>query len=280
MPGALRNITEWRQGTVLPDDAAAHFGLISHEGPERTIVVVISHDCDIACGSDREPVVEVVVGRQIDKLGADTNAKTARRLHLAFRREGKEVPVELEVTAKTAVPKDQLLAFAPRPDLDLDPETLVTLQHWLAARYHRAAFAEEFERRLKDKPARLDRKLAKAMEEAASHILAVLFDVDGGEELERQGPEDAYELRITVLYDSSQDEPAAYEAAQKAADAVEREFEAALKTEGKWRDIRLLACEPASDRAITVADSRLLKRWRLDYMSLADDPQQAMLEPE
>ena len=242
--------------------------------------MVISHDCDIACGSDREPLVEVVVGRQIDKLGADTNAKTARRLHLAYRRDGKDIPVELEVTAKAAVPKDPLLAFSPRSDLDLDPATLVTLQHWLAARYHRAAFAEEFERRLKNKPARLDRKLAKAMEEAGSHVLAVFFDVDGGEELERQGPEDAYELRIAVLYESGQDEPAAYKAARKAAAAVEREFEAAMWREGTWRDIRLLSCEPVSDSAMTVADSRLLKRWRLDYMSLADDPQQAMLESE
>lgn len=280
MPGALRNITEWRQGAVLPEAAAAQFGLVSPVGPERTVVVVISHDCDIACGSDREPVVEVVVGRQIDKLGADTNAKTARRLHLAFRRDGEEIPVELEVTAKTAVPKDRLLAFAPRPGLRLDPETLVTLQHWLAARYHRAAFAEEFERRLKDKPARLDRRLARAMEEAGSHVLAVLFDVDGGEERERQGPEDAYQLRITILYDSGLDEPAAYDAAQSAALAIEAAFEAALRTDGKWRDIRLLSCEPVSDSAMTVAQSRLLKRWRLDYMSLADDPQQAMLAPD
>lgn len=278
MPETVRNITEWRQGSVLPDDAAAGFGLTAAPGPRGTVVVVISHDCDIACGSDREPVVEVVVGHRIEKLGADTNAKTARRLHLSFKQDEEEIPVELEVSGKTTVPKDRLLAFVPQ-SLKLDPEGLVTLQHWLAARYHRAAFAEEFERRLKDKPAKLNRALARAMDEAAAHILAVLFDVDGGEELERKGPEDAYELRITILYDSSLDEPMAYEAAQKAADSVEALFETALMHEGRWRDIRLLSCEPVSDSAMTVAQSRLLKRWRLDYMSLADDPQQPVLTP-
>ena len=279
MPEAQRNITQWRQGSVLPNDAAAGCGLMAAREQQGTVVVVISHDCDIACGSDREPVVEVIVGRRIDKLGADTNAKTARRLHLSFKQDEEEIPVELEVSGKSTVPKDRLLAFTPQ-SFKLAPEGLVTLQHWLAARYHRAAFAEEFERRLKDKPAKLDGKLAKAMDEAGAHILAVLFDVDSGEELERKGPEDAYQLRITILYDSNLDEPTAHEAAQKAAESVVTIFEAALLQDGKWRDIRLLSCEPVSDSAMTVAQSRLLKRWRLDHMSLADDPQQIVLTPE
>lgn len=278
MPEAQRNITQWRQGSILPDDAVVGFGLTAALDLQGAVVVVISHDCDIACGSDREPVVELIVGRRIEKLGADTNAKTARRLHLLFKQDEVEIPVELDVSGKTAVPKDRLLVFAPR-SLELQPEGLVTLQHWLAARYHRAAFAEEFERRLKSKPGKLDQKLAKAMDEAGAHILAVLFDVDGGQELEREAPEEVYELRITILYDSSLDEPEAYEAAQKAANSVEASFEAALVQEGRWRGIRLLSCEAVSDSAMTVAQSRLLKRWRLDYMSLADDPQQTVLTP-
>jgi hypothetical protein len=162
----------------------------------------------------------------------------------------------------------------------LSPESLVTLQHWLAARYHRAAFADEFENRLKAKPAKLDRKIAKALDNAAQHVLAVFFDVDDGEEVKRNGPDDVYRLRVTVLYDSAKDEPKAYKAAQGAADAIVNEFEKAFLADGQWHDIQLLSCEAVSDSAMTVAESRMLKRWRLDHMSLEEESLQPMFQPD
>jgi hypothetical protein len=277
MAGAQRTDTTWRQGHVLSNEAAAALGLPLGDHAESAVVVVISHDCDIACDPTIEPLVEVIVGHRIDRLGGDANAKTARRLHLAFDGDGTGVPVELQVTRKASVPKDAVLQHEPRPDLMLSPASLQTLQTWLAARYHRAAFADEFETRLKAKPARLDRKIAKAMDEAGEHVLAVFFAVDEGEEVKRQGPEDLYQLRIVILYDSQKNEPEAYVAAQKAADTFANAFEGALCKEGVWRDIRLDSCDAMSDEVMTVAQSRLYKRWRLDHMSLEDEPQQVML---
>jgi hypothetical protein len=277
MAGAQRTDTTWRQGHVLSNEAAAALGLPLGDPAENAVVVVISHDCDIACDPTVEPLVEVIVGHRIDRLGGDANAKTARRLHLAFDGDGTEVPVELHATRKAALPKDAVLHHEVRPDLRLSPASLQTLQTWLAARYHRAAFADEFEDRLKAKPARLDRKIAKAMDDAGEHVLAVLFEVDEGEEVKRQGPEDLYQLRIVILYDSQKNEPEAYAAAQNAADTITDAFEEALCKEGVWRDIRLESCDAMSDEVMTVAQSRLYKRWRLDHMSLEDDPQQVML---
>ena len=280
MAGTPRNITEWRQGNVLTIEAATALDLISARGPENTVVVVVSHDCDIACDDEREPTVEVIVGFRIERLGGDTHAKTARRLHLAFRCGEAEVPVELHFSSKCSRPKGAVLQFAPLADLMLSPESLVTLQHWLAARYYRAAFADEFENRLKAKPAKLDRKIAKALDNAAQHVLAVFFDVDDGEEVKRDGPDDVYQLRVTVLYDSAKDEPKAYKAAQAAADVIESEFEKAFLAGGQWHDIQLLSCEAVSDSAMTVAESRMLKRWRLDHMSLEVEPLQPMFQPD
>lgn len=277
MTDAARSTTEWRQGNVLSGEAASSLGLVSSRGPENTIAVVVSHDCDIACDEKREPEVEVVLGYRVDRLGADTHAKTARRLHLPFSLGETEIPVELHVTAKLGVAKGALLRFEPRPDMSLSPESLLTLQHWLAARYHRAAFADEFENRLKAKPAKLDRKIAKALDDGGKHLLALFFDVDEGEEVQRKGREDLYQLRVTILYDSTKDEPTAYTAAQAVADAIAHEFEKALFADGQWSGIQLLSCEPVSDHVMTVADTRVLKRWRLDHMSLEDEPHQPML---
>lgn len=277
MQGTPRNITEWRQGHVLVDEAVAKFGLASSAGPDNTVVVVISHDCDITADAAREPLIEVVIGHRINRLGADANAKTVRRLHLPFLLDGTEVPVELEITTKTALKKEAVLAATPRTDMALSAKARVILQRWLAARYYRAAFPEEFEARLKAKPGKLNEKIAKAMGDAGEHVLAVYFDLDSGEEYERNGPDDVYELTITLLYDSDKNEEAAYAAAQKAADAIEAAFEAALYSNGKWRDIKLLSCYVTSDNAMSVAESSTLKQWRLDYMSLKEDPPQVML---
>lgn len=270
--------TPWRQGLVLEHQVALDLGLAFIEAADQGVVVVVSHDCDIANDAAREPEVEVIVGRRIAALGADTNAKTARRLQIAFETSDGQVAVELIASDKIARPKAAILSTQPRPDWELTPERLVTLQKWLAARYHRSAFSDEFERRLKDKPARVGQKIAKALDEPGEHVLAVLFDVDSGRENHRNGPEDVYQLHITLLYDSSQDEPKAYEATQKSADTIENVFEKAFFQEGSWKNIQLLSCTATSDNAMTIAESRLLKQWRLDHLSLETAPHQPMHE--
>ena len=280
MADVERNETEWRQGDVLSDAAAKALGFESPAGTAATVVVMVTHDCDIAGSIDREPQVEVIVGTRIAALGVDTNAKTARRLHVSYRTDDGDVPVELLATEKRYLPKTDVLAASPREGWSLSPESLVTLQQWLAARYRRAAFADEFERRLKARPGEVDRKLAKALVAAGVHVLACFFDVDGGEEVDRREPADVYSLRITLLYDSTQDEPKAYEATQGAVEAIEAAFEKAFFVGGRWQNVQLLSCEAMSDNVMTVAYSRLLKRWRLDHMSLAADPQQPLVEAE
>ena len=58
--------TNWRQGHILPQDAAACFGLTNAADPGSTCAVVIAHDCDLANDSlEAEPYVEVIVGRTV-----------------------------------------------------------------------------------------------------------------------------------------------------------------------------------------------------------------------
>lgn len=278
MSDAQSRDTPWRQGLVLAHQAAMNLGLVAPDATDQSVVIMVTHDCDIASDASREPEVEVILARRISALGADTNAKTARRLHIAFDTNQGLVAVELQATNKTAAPKQAVLSTQPRADWRLAPEGLVTLQKWLAARYYRPAFADEFERRLKDKPAKLDRKIANALEVPSEHVLAVLFNVDGGTENHRNGADDVYQLHVTLLYDSTKDEPAAYKATQKAADAIEEAFEKAFCVAGVWKNIQLMSCLPVSDSVMTLAQSRLLKQWRLDHVSLEADPPQPMLE--
>ncbi len=269
--------TPWRQGDVLPDDASKALDLSHPESPERTFVVVISHDCDLTADPDREPFVELVTGRLVDAIKADSHAKSARRLQIEFHGPQGLLAAELSAVHKAFVKKDDLAPFDPRTDVSLDAQGLSILQHWLAARYRRAAFPDEFERRLKE--AKMPRRIEKALDTAGKHVVAVLFDIDGGEDSQRNGPDDLYRLGIYLLYDTSQNESDAEAATRSAADVIEKTFESAFQSQDNaWKNIQLEYCDVISDQAMSYADSRMLKQWRLEYISLEDDPQQPVLD--
>lgn len=269
--------TLWRQGHVLPDEASEALHLTHPGSPERAFVVVISHDCDLAADPDREPLVELVSGRIIDAIKADSHAKSARRLQIEFHGPQGLLAAELSAAHKAVVKKDDLAPFAPRTDIRLDAQGLSILQRWLAARYRRAAFPDEFERRLKE--AKLHRRIEKALNAAGKHVIAVFFDVDGGEDLQRNGPDDFYRLGINLLYDTSQNEPDAEAAARSAADQIEKAFESAFQgKDNAWTNIQLEYCDVIADHAMTYRQSLLFKQWRLEHISLEDDPPQPLLE--
>jgi hypothetical protein len=91
---------------------------------------------------------------------------------------------------------------------------LAILQRWLAARYRRSAFPDEFDRRLQDTG--LQDRIGKILKTYGALISAIYFDVDQGEEVRRFGSDDPYTLSIYLLF-STEIDP---EAAEKAADTA------------------------------------------------------------
>ncbi|MDF5872344.1 hypothetical protein P4112_09175 [Pseudomonas aeruginosa] len=151
-------------------------------------------------------------------------------------------------------------------------------QRWLAARYRRSSFPDEFDRRLRD--TKVAERLAKLFKDSGNHIPAVFFDVDQGMERARDGSDDLYELSILVLYKTDEDPEIAEEAAQAAVKAIEELFENRCRTgEGKtWKWIELIEIDVISDEALTYSQSLNLTRWQADYVSLRSDPEQPILD--
>ena len=270
--------TPWRQGHLLGNDAIEALGLHHAVAPDQTLAIVASHDCDLAQAPEGEPVVEVVVGLLVtDKDGNCTHAKNARKLHVEFV--GAAVFwAEFEATAKLSVKKRALNDFVPRPEAHLSPENQAIFQMWLASRYRRSAFPDEFERRLTLKEFKLHEKIAKAVKPHGELIAGVFFDVDEGAEVTRDGPDDTYTLDITILHSADPD----FEAAEKAADTVAKVIEKAFKDKlfdptKTWRYVELRSCDPVSESVLTYQQFKQLKRWRLEHISLAAEPQQPVL---
>lgn len=269
--------TPWRQGRLLTEETAAALQLIHHEYPGETVVIVATHDCDLAQTPESEPMIEVVVGRRIDLMdGNYTHAKTARTLHSQFKGTS-PLMAEFIITDKLSIHKEALADFEPLDSHHLSASGQVTFQRWLASRYRRSAFPDEFERRLVHE-SKLASKIAKAVKPHGELIAAVLFDVDEGEETTKNGPDDTYLLDITLLYPAEADINRATAAAETAKKAIQKAFLDKLfnKESGEWRNIELRYCEVMSDEALSYHHFSLMKPWRLEYISLGADQQQSI----
>jgi hypothetical protein len=270
--------TPWRQGCALTDETVEKFALRDARAPELTLVVVVSHDCDLAASPDKEPEIELIVGRQIEKAdGNFTHAKTPRVLHIEFATPVGGKFVELSATKKVRVAKSDFADHEPRREFQLGPTEQSILQRWLGARYRRAAFPDAFEKRLNESGA--SARLTKILRPAGKHICAIFFDVDDGNEVQRNEPNDCYTLTIVLLYTSQPNSHESEAVALKVREQIESLFkELFLNKENSWRDIELLECMIMSDQALTYAQSVLLKQWRLEHLSLREDPEDPMIQ--
>jgi hypothetical protein len=149
MSGEWTRETHWRQGSAIELGASLYLGLLKSEAGDSRIVLVVSHDCDIAEDNlDNEPNVEVIVGRIIGEAADPnlTHAKSPNRLHLDVIRGDSSIFIELLATEKRQVMKSDLAPFEPDPGFALNPQSRETLQAWLASRYRRAAFPDALNR--------------------------------------------------------------------------------------------------------------------------------------
>jgi hypothetical protein len=266
----LARDTNWRQGDLLTREAAAALGLVAAVDEERR-VIVITHDCDLPHGS--ELYIEVIVAELVVKEDPQLSyAKNPRRLHIAY--EGiSAAPLILELRHgdRRSVPKGDFAERAVKDhSLALSIEAKRVLKQWLAARYGRPAFPNEFEERLRKR--KVERKIAKILEHDAKYLIGLFFDLG-----EQRGTEvvegEPYALSVSVVYDANEGGVDARGAAERVAMQLRELFENTYGKPDVATEIALDACEAVADTYLTLADLRRVDQWRLEYISLRDGEQ-------
>ena len=273
--------TPWRQGFFLDKDAILALKLSDKENLNNFVVIVATHDCDITQQPDVEPMLEVVIGCLVDSpQGNFTHTKNPRKLHIELKNEAGIVFAEFLAKDKVSIAKVHLAKFLPNNALSLDDADINIFQRWLALRYRRSAYPDEFEKRLKSKPNKLDEKISDILRKQGVSITAVFFNVDGGDDLPKTRSDDTFILDITIIYGDKPDYNTALDAAEKARDDIIALFKNKLykPDNDNWIDIELRDCEAMSDNALTYKQSTDLKQWRLEHISLSETPTQATLE--
>lgn len=272
--------SSWSQGNILPSDAVDALHLDAIQEADELLWVVISHDCDLA-NSTKETTVELIPAIKINKPDSSSGyGKNPRILHIEYQlATADNIWLALDARSKCTVDKSQLFNFQPNIDIKLNGDGYTILQHWLASRYFRAAFPENFVTLISratftSKKDTLPNRIEKSMTVSGSCIRAILFDLDKGELIERLNT-DVYELGIYVLYDSSK--PNAHQEAEQIAESLTNDFELAFQKQNNWQGIRLEFCDPISDAVMTVAAQQNLKQWKLEHLSLSEDGVGTML---
>lgn len=262
--------TPWRQGQVLKPQAVEALGLAAQYAGQDVRMVVVTHDCDLANENlNMEPDVEVLVARVVAAASGNlTWGKNPRKLHLPVQGSAGVEVLELVQTERVRIEKIRLAHHLPSTDYSMGPESLATLRSWLASRYNRAAFANEFVTRLHS--AKAADRLAKLLEPEGALISFVYFRVEGGHTVERvQG--DPYVFDIVLVFTPGLDAEQSADAADALAAKVEADLQTRLADPSR---IRLKSCFALSEDDVTVGQARLLTQWRLEYMTQrAAEPQ-------
>jgi hypothetical protein len=137
----------WKQGDVIKNDEFP----ASIEGQLENIdhlFVITTQSCDLVHHRlEDEPYAECIECLRIDKLKGDyTFAKNPRRLHLLISyTDGSEQPVEILAHRIYRFPREEMTTITPSADKYLSERNCKTLIRWLACRYDRPAFPDEFQ---------------------------------------------------------------------------------------------------------------------------------------
>jgi hypothetical protein len=265
--------TEWRQGHLL--NAADIKRLFpSQDDSANLVAVVISHDCDLAREPAAEPVVEVVFGKVVEKLDGNlTHAKNARKLQVAVTGGSQQANIELHAPQRSVFPKTELITTSPSASLKFAKDEVTILQSWLAARYRRSAFPNEFNNRLAS--GKIPRELSKKLEPLGELVSALYFDLENDEEIADE--KGVYKLGIYILYTEDGDDDK-FSKITNLVKEIKQIFQNAFyKNESdEWFQVELIDCEEISDRAMSIGLVGKLKRWNADYISLRAAPQQVL----
>lgn len=223
------------------------------------LAVVLSHDCDIL--SAEEDQIEFAKVATIDRCdGNFTYGKNPRRLHADLPGIGS---VSIEMKSRFCLNRDIISSI--RQNSQFAGRDLYTLQRWLANRYSRSAFPDEFNRRRR--PAKSAVKKALAKGEGGQHLSGLYVAIDDTE----YGSGQDYEI---VVVGAMPAEDYEQNAARVAAESTVSEVARLLDN---LTGIRVADFMALSEAQITL--DQLTKVKRLDFDDLSTRPQRIGPDP-
>lgn len=239
-----------RQGEVLDSSILMNLVSISClklnvDAADGDICVVVSQDCDIVGDIDAEPFLEFVIGKRIDKIDGNCEyGKNPRTLHLSH----KDCDYLFSVHNRFFVKKDDINSFEfanEKIALTLDDKKV--MKRWLGRRYTRAAFPDEFNKRLKcGTSAKIVGK------EISANVSHVFFDVCDDELPDNQD----YDLNVLIVVNNHLD--------QAKRDEIENKYFEAFSVKGINLNLFVV-----NEDEVTLKDLKSYRLWEKEGVSIS-----------
>jgi hypothetical protein len=274
-PGSIRaNLIEnkWRQGACFELGSYQKLKKLLHPTHQKKsgefFYIVLTHDCSIVSDDfDKEPMVEYIAARLVCKPVPEfMGIKNNRKLHLPCKFNGEDRYAELLIYQRQFFDRKQLLNFSPCKHINLKPETVKQLARWVALRYTRAAFPDNFNNRLQAISKKLNDRFKKPINE---HVNSIWFELNP--RYQELLVDQRYDLEITLVFDDEYiDDPANHNDILQYVDSLKGIF--VNSEEQKISGIRLIDViyQSMSDTDLFFLSTR--DRFDLDYLSFRDKP--------
>ena len=247
--------SNWRQGYIIDDTSVVNTLLRnscdylrpSSQNPD--FLVVLTQNCDILAPPETEPYIDFLIGRfSSHDDGNFLNGKNPRKLQISFA--GKAV--EFVTHDKFRVTKENFIKASPKTGkISLRNEETKLIIRWISKRFARAAFPDEFNKRLN----KADKQLTALSKHQLMDIVSLIFIDISEEEL----PHDKkYEVIIVIglKHGSNNDN----------LEVIEALFRQAFSIPGIEAEINVY-----DEYDVTYEIISTYKRFDWDYRSLPED---------
>jgi len=246
----------WQQGDIIDDKSPVQALLKSSCWPQISnsqppdFLVVLSQTCDIYQKLEEEPNIDLLAGYFEKKEGNFFHGKNPRRLQIEFQKK----IIDFSVKNILRIPKDEFEKINPKHSpIKMDKKDIKQIINWISKRYARAAFPDEFNKRLSKARHQIDKAQKNPLMGKVSLIYIDITD----EELK---PDIDYIVTIIIGVCHGSD--------QKTILQVEELFFETFNISGIDADIRVY-----DEYDITYEVISTYKRFDWDFRSLSENPE-------
>lgn len=270
----MRNHNLW-QGQILTQECVKKLGLINNTSSSE-YAVIISHDCDLAQPIEKEKFIEIIFAEKIDSYDPQLGyARNPRILHLCYTaNDGAPLYLELSHQNKMQIEKQNFLELGNEcsSDFNFAEDEKRILKTWLAARYGRPAFPDNFEKSLRKTIGKdtVEKRIAKILEPESGNLIGLFFDL--GEARCSELENEPYILSILIVYDAEKAGGAARVAAENVAHQIKTLFHTVYGSDDTATEVALEKCTAIANTLFSLADLSKVDLWRVNYISLKEKP--------
>ncbi len=248
----------WRQGSILPNELVEvlRTEALVNEFDSNAVALVVTQDCDLVSLSYvSEPFFEIVILNPVESIDGNlTFGKNPRKLQFCLQPDN--TAFEVSIHSRHSIDRKWLESYKPHPEHSTPMAVLRVLRDWIARRYTRSAFPDNFnERCSKVKP-----KIEACLKKRGSNLSGIFVRLNSWDEL---GDEDDYQVIVVATHPVALQEDELIDLYEFLDDVVEN-FDSC---EG----IQVIAHDLVSEAVFSLDDLRNSLKWECDHLSLRDE---------